>query len=119
MTKAKKTPEQKLARVIQAGTSQPYTVCLAEAKMILAEREDGPVTECGDQLQEWTCSLPPGPHVAWRHMDEVDGAWWTQSRLFPYSNAVKKEKPFTRGPSADLVIIDEVVNEIMDEVLDE
>jgi hypothetical protein len=34
-----KTPAQKLARKIQAATGKPYTACLAEAKAMLAGRE--------------------------------------------------------------------------------
>ncbi|MGW6262405.1 hypothetical protein [Streptomyces sp. NPDC055085] len=41
---------------------------------------------CGDQLTEWTCTLPPGPHPEWRRRDDINGAWWTQSRISPYSN---------------------------------
>ena len=40
---------------------------------------------CGDQLTEWTCTLPVGPHDDWRHRDE-DGNWWSQMRIPPYSN---------------------------------
>jgi len=113
MTKAKKSPQQNLARLIQAGTSKPYMVCLSEARVILAgsgDEDDVLALECGDRLQDWVCSLPPGPHQQWRHLDEDDGHWWTQSRAFPYSNAVewpKKPAP-PRGPSADLVITDEI-----------
>jgi hypothetical protein len=32
----RRTPEQKLARQIQAATGKPYTVCLAEARARLA-----------------------------------------------------------------------------------
>jgi hypothetical protein len=44
-------------------------------------------------------------------MDSVTGMWWTQSRVFPFSSAVKgkPQPPSFRGPSADLVIIDEAV----------
>lgn len=35
---------------------------------------------CGDQLADWTCSLPAGPHPDWRHNDQTEGAWWTQVR---------------------------------------
>jgi len=89
---SRKTPEQKLARVIQAGTSQPYTVCLAEARATLDSIGEDDEMECGDRLQDWVCSLPPGPHVAWRHMDENEGYWWSQSRVFPYSNAVDQKR---------------------------
>lgn len=41
---------------------------------------------CGDQLTEWTCTLPPGPHIDWAHVDEITGAWWSQSRVPPHSN---------------------------------
>jgi hypothetical protein len=41
-------------------------------------------TTCGDQLTEWTCTLPPGPHPRWRHVG--DGHWWTQSAVPPHSN---------------------------------
>lgn len=85
----RRTPEQKLARLIQAGTvSKPYTACLEEARIILASIGDDDAMECGDRLQDWVCSLPPGPHPSWRHLDEDDGHWWSQSRVFPYSNAV-------------------------------
>lgn len=33
---------------------------------------------CGDQLVDWTCTLPPGPHPHWRHDDGEH--WWTQTR---------------------------------------
>ncbi|KAB8162938.1 hypothetical protein FH609_004220 [Streptomyces sp. 3MP-14] len=42
---------------------------------------------CGDQLEDWTCSLPPGPHPRWRHVDKATGAWWQQSAIPPHSNA--------------------------------
>ncbi|MFC8282909.1 hypothetical protein [Streptomyces cyaneofuscatus] len=42
--------------------------------------------ECGDQLTEWTCTLPPGPHPNWRHVDGNAGAWWDQSCIPPHSN---------------------------------
>ncbi|WP_210534451.1 hypothetical protein [Streptomyces scabiei] len=43
MTKRKRTPVQKLAREIQAGTGKPYTACLAEARKQLAAeaQQDG------------------------------------------------------------------------------
>ncbi|WP_458089369.1 hypothetical protein [Streptomyces malaysiensis] len=41
---------------------------------------------CGDQLTDWTCTLRPGPHPGWRHVDENAGAWWAQTRVPPYSN---------------------------------
>jgi hypothetical protein len=41
---------------------------------------------CGDQLTEWTCTLPPGPHPNWRHSDDVHGVWWDQMGDPPYSN---------------------------------
>lgn len=41
---------------------------------------------CEDQLADWVCSLPPGPHPNWRHEDQAAGAWWGQSRIAPYSN---------------------------------
>jgi hypothetical protein len=43
-------------------------------------------TTCGDQLFEWTCSLPPGPHPYWKHFDEVADRVWIQSRRAPHSN---------------------------------
>ncbi|WP_062215696.1 hypothetical protein [Streptomyces sp. NBRC 109706] len=42
---------------------------------------------CGDQLTDWTCSLPAGPHPRWRHQDEEAGVWWQQSAVPPHSNA--------------------------------
>jgi hypothetical protein len=41
---------------------------------------------CGDQLTEWTCTLRPGPHPNWRHIDEINGMWWDQMGDPPYSN---------------------------------
>lgn len=41
---------------------------------------------CGDQLTEWTCTLRPGTHDGWQHHDEIEGMWWDQSRIPPYSN---------------------------------
>lgn len=41
---------------------------------------------CGDRLFGWTCTLPADPHHDWRHRDEANGRWWTQSRRPPYSN---------------------------------
>ncbi|WP_399554216.1 hypothetical protein OG582_40540 (plasmid) [Streptomyces anulatus] len=45
-----------------------------------------PEAQCGDQLDRWTCILPPGPHPSWRHADYQAGAWWGQSWIPPYSN---------------------------------
>lgn len=39
MTKRTRTPEQKLARQIQAVTGKPYTACLAEARAQLAKEK--------------------------------------------------------------------------------
>lgn len=105
VTKAKKSPQQKLARAIQGATGEQYIECLRQATSTLAQTPD----ECGDQVTDWTCDLAPGPHAGWRHMDSATGMWWTQSRFFPFSSAVKGrvKKPSFRGPSADLVIIDE------------
>lgn len=47
---------------------------------------DGPASICGDQLTDWTCTLPPGRHPRWRHGDEFAGVWWDQMRVPPYSN---------------------------------
>ncbi len=130
MTKKKKSPEQKLARVIQTATDKPYTVCLREATAILGSIGEDEERECGDRLQDWVCSLPPGPHPRWRHLDENEGYWWQQSGDFPYSNVVilspgsadvspeaasrfpdeTLNRMNRRGPSPDLVIIDEAVN---------
>ena len=33
---------------------------------------------CGDQLADWTCTLPTEPHPDRRHRDD-DGHWWTQA----------------------------------------
>lgn len=41
---------------------------------------------CGDRLVEWTCTLPPGPHPAWRHWDGNHAATWPQPTAAPYSN---------------------------------
>lgn len=82
MTRAPKSPQQILARSIQAATAKRYTVCLGEAQEIL---KDGR-TECGDRLTTLTCSLPPGPHPGWRHFDHGVQVWWSQSREFPYGN---------------------------------
>lgn len=41
---------------------------------------------CGDQLTEWTCTLRPGKHPDRKHRDEVNGAWWDQMAVPPYSN---------------------------------
>lgn len=41
---------------------------------------------CGDQLTEWTCTLRPGRHADRKHRDEVNGAWWDQMAVAPYSN---------------------------------
>lgn len=41
---------------------------------------------CGDQLTEWTCTLRPGRHPDRKHRDEVNGAWWDQMAVPPYSN---------------------------------
>lgn len=83
MTKDRKSPQQKLARVIQTVTSKPYTACLEEAGKILAASPSG---RCGDRLTKWTCTQRPGPHPGWRHVDDESGTWWTQSRVFPYAN---------------------------------
>lgn len=41
---------------------------------------------CGDRLEDWTCTLPPGPHPRWKHQDQTAGAWWSQSGVPPHSN---------------------------------
>lgn len=82
----RRTPQQRLAREIQAATGHPYTRCLEQAKDTLL----GGPEDCGDTLDGWTCTLRPGPHPGWRHFDEDAQIWWTQSRIFPFSNAVKK-----------------------------
>jgi hypothetical protein len=43
-------------------------------------------TPCGDQVAGWTCILPDGPHPDWRHRNGIEGMWWDQSRVEPYSN---------------------------------
>lgn len=105
MTRRKKRPEQILARAIQAATLEQYIECLRQATSTLAQTPH----LCGDQVTHWTCDLKPGPHPGWRHMDSVTGVWWTQSRVFPFSSAVKghPKPPSFRGPSADIVILDE------------
>lgn len=107
MTKARKSPQQKLARQIQAATGHAYHECLRQAHVILGSIGDGDERECGDRLQDWVCSLPPGPHARWRHLDENEGYWWQQSGVFPYSNAIE---PPPRGPSAGQVILDEATD---------
>lgn len=49
-------------------------------------RPEDDARPCGDQLTEWTCTLRPGPHDGWQHHDEIQGVWWSQSRIPPYSN---------------------------------
>lgn len=83
MTKEKKSPQQKLARRIQAATGKAYLRALNEAETLLA---DG-ATECGDRLTDWVCDLAPGPHPGWQHFDGGNQMWWSQSREFPYGNA--------------------------------
>lgn len=109
MTKKRKTPQQKLARLIQAATNDYYNECLRQATVILGSIGEDDELECGDRLQDWVCSLPPGPHPGWRHLDENEGYWWQQSGVFPYSNAVKVP---ARGPKADLVILDEATADV-------
>lgn len=82
----RRTPQQRLAREIQAATGQAYRLALEQAKATLA----GGPGDCGDTLDEWTCTLRPGPHPGWRHFDENAPTWWSQSRIFPFSNAVKE-----------------------------
>ncbi|WP_435279135.1 hypothetical protein [Streptomyces sp. 1222.5] len=41
MTKKTRTPEQKLARKLQAQTGRPYAACLAQAKQMLNPKQDG------------------------------------------------------------------------------
>jgi hypothetical protein len=108
VTKAKKSPQQKLARAIQAATQEQYIECLRQATSTLAQTPH----RCGDQVTHWTCDLGPGPHAGWRHMDSTMGVWWSQSRIFPFSSAVKgsRKEPHFRGPSADLVITDETTD---------
>lgn len=38
----RRTPEQKLARKLQAESGRPYTACLVEAKKLLAEQGNQP-----------------------------------------------------------------------------
>lgn len=47
----------------------------------------GEKSVCGDRLFDWVCSLEPGTHANWLHVDERVGSWWSQSRFPPYSNA--------------------------------
>jgi hypothetical protein len=54
---------------------------------------DQPNETCGDNLFDRTCTLPPGPHPMWRHLDETTGTWWTQSRVAPYSNRDDEATP--------------------------
>lgn len=61
----------------------PSVVAWADCPARKAKPDPRP---CGDQLTEWTCTLKPGPHRDWKHRDEVNGAWWSQSRIAPYSN---------------------------------
>jgi hypothetical protein len=105
VTRKKKSPAQKLARSIQAATGVLYTVALAQAETILEALGEDEEEECGDRLTDWTCTLPPGPHPGWRHLDEESGVWWSQVRQFPFSNRIK----MARGPKPDLVIVDEAV----------
>jgi hypothetical protein len=42
----------------------------------------GDAPPCGDQLADWTCTLPGGPHPDGRHRDN-DGHWWTQTQPLP------------------------------------
>lgn len=41
---------------------------------------------CGDQLTDWTCTLPEGPHPGWTHLDTNAGMWWTQMAVPPWTN---------------------------------
>lgn len=84
MTGERKSPAQRLAREIQAATGLGSVLCLDHAERTLAATP----RECSDRLDEWTCGLRPGPHAGWRHYDEKAGMWWSQSRIFPFSNAV-------------------------------
>lgn len=86
----KRSPAQRLAREIQAATGKPYLTCLGEAEAILETIGENDAMECGDELTRWTCSLRPGPHPGWRHVDDESGVWWSQSREFPYSSAAEK-----------------------------
>lgn len=104
MTKKKRSPQQKLARQIQAATGVTYSTCLVQADVILSSFGEDEEEECGDRLQDWTCTLAPGPHPGWRHLDD-EGHWWSQSVQFPYSNGIR----LPRGPKVDLVIVDECV----------
>ncbi|MGW0312057.1 hypothetical protein [Streptomyces flavidovirens] len=45
---------------------------------------------CGDQLTEWTCTLPLGPHPDWKHRDEIAESWWDQR---PHSNRAPTPAP--------------------------
>lgn len=65
------------------GDEYPKVVAWADCTQPKAEAQKPP---CGDQLTEWTCTLRPGPHPRWRHVDEVNGAWWDQMAVPPYSN---------------------------------
>jgi hypothetical protein len=64
----------------QAGWIAP---ALAAARRINAEADR---RQCGDRLTEWVCTLRPGPHLHGCHVDEIEGVWWDQSRVAPYSN---------------------------------
>jgi hypothetical protein len=63
---------------IRAELIQVAAVAAAWAECI-DRREAASIEACGDQLFEWTCTLPGGAHPYWRHAD-TEGHWWTQVR---------------------------------------
>lgn len=74
---------------LQCQKEAGHNLCSFEMPGHASEVERGEEPDprpCGDQLTEWTCTLPAGPHPAWKHRDDVNGTWWDQSCIPPYSN---------------------------------
>ncbi|WP_406417982.1 hypothetical protein [Streptomyces sp. NBC_01614] len=69
-----------------SGTNPPYPFICPGPDDVVAQPEEPDPRPCGDQLTEWTCTLPPGPHPDWKHRDDVNGVWWDQSAVPPHSN---------------------------------
>jgi len=49
------------------------------ARTIAEAMAGRPAPVCGDQLLDWACTLPAGPHPDWHHLTS-GGNWWAQTR---------------------------------------
>jgi hypothetical protein len=67
------------------------------ARTIAEAMAGRPAPVCGDQLTDWTCTLPAGPHPDWRHGDGEH--WWTQTRCPADCGQPNTEHHCTKEPT--------------------